>query len=173
MISREQVLTNPRLAGATLRYHTWSTLQRQTIAEHSFNCLLIWYELYGWPTPQVTAYFLWHDLGELVLGDLPFPVKARNPALKAVCDAVEKDAVKAMGGPELELPELLKVRCKCVDLLDMLYFGVMELALGNKFGAPIVEDITKALEDLTPKLPLEDKTDIAAYVKGIHALLER
>jgi len=172
MISRAQVLTNPRLAGGTIRYHAWVTLQRQTVAEHSYHCIRIWASVFGPPSPKVTMYFIWHDLGELVLGDLPFPVKARNSDLKAVCDRVEKDAVREMGGPDLELEGLLKVRCRCCDLLEMLEFGAMELALGNKFGAPIVDDISKALEALTPKLPPEDQIAIAKYVKGVHALLE-
>lgn len=171
-ITREQILTNPIFAGNVKRYSTWPTIQQQTVGGHSFNCLLIWLRLYGPPAPRVTEYFLWHDLGELVLGDLPFPVKAKNPDLKKACDEVEKAAVKEMGGPDFELTDLLKIRMKLVDLLEMYTFGTLELVMGNKFGQPIVDDIGKAVLELVKKLPPEDRKAIAAYVKGVDALLE-
>lgn len=171
-ISREQVLTNPRFAGDVRRYHAWPVLQQQTNAAHSFHCLRIWVSIYGPPSPQVTLYFIWHDLGELVLGDLPFPVKANNPLLKQACDAVEKGAVKAMGGPEFALTDILKLRTKACDLVEMLEFGVIECLMGNKFGRPIVDDISKAIEALVPKLPKEDLRPITEYVGKVLQLLE-
>lgn len=171
-INRPQIMSSPRLAGSVKRYHAWPTIQQQTVADHSFNNILIWSQIYGPPSPTVTLYFIWHDLGELVTGDMPFPVKANNPALKRAADDVELAATRAMGAPDIVLTDILRLRVKLCDLCEMLQFGVVECLMGNKFGRPIVDDISKAIEALVPKLPSEDTPAILAYVKGVASMLE-
>lgn len=163
-ISREQILTNGRWSGSVRRYHTWPVVQIQTIGEHTWQLLRIYISIFGAPTPEVTAYILWHDAGELVLGDLPFPVKAQSPTLKKLCDGIENLAVVKMGGRVVQLSKTEKLRCKESDLIEMLEFGLVEMQLGNKYAQPIVDDIGIAIGLLHKQLPSKDQDLVRKYV---------
>lgn len=164
MFTRERILQSSRWAGSVERYHTWPKHQRQTVADHSYHCLRIYRELFGPIPPEVSTYFIWHDAGELVLGDLPFPVKSRNPALKAICDEVEVNAVLDMGGYIEELPEPLKLKSKICDYIEMLEFGITEAKLGNEMARPIIEDINTNLTKLVQSLPQVEREAVHKYV---------
>src|SRR6267154_1716536 len=88
-MTRDQVLTSARHAGTVRRYHTWPFHHQQNIGEHSWQIARIYFQIWGPLPPEVSTYFIWHDAGELVLGDLPFPVKKNNPHLKRECDFIE------------------------------------------------------------------------------------
>lgn len=168
-MDRESVLTNSYLAGRVERYHTWPTVHRQTVGEHTWQCLRIYWQIFGPPAPEVTTYLIWHDAGELRTGDPPFPQKARNPVLKAAYDTMEHAAVKSMGGPaHAVLPDQERIRCKIVDLLEMHEFGLVEMAMGNTLAQPIVDDTLEAVTQLLRQLPPADEERVDAYVSGGH-----
>lgn len=151
-MQRYEVLSNPRMAGAVKRYHAWPTHTTQTVADHTWNVLRIWWQLFGPLPPRVSTYILWHDCGELVVGDPPYPSKANDATFKAICDRKEEEAVKAMGGPEMELPWEEAQKVKLCDLIEMLEFGLFEKQLGNEFSAPIIDDILKHIWVITGRL---------------------
>lgn len=155
-MTRERIFANARFAGEVLRYHTWPVHRRQSVGEHIWQQMRIWYQIWGPMPPEISTYILWSDAGELVLGDLPFPVKLRNPTLKDIADRIENDAVMAMRGELPLLPDLDKIRVKMCDLLEMWEFGLCELNMGNQFAQPIVDDILIAVDDLRGKLPVDD-----------------
>lgn len=163
-MNREQVLSNSRLAGAVKRYHTWPTLQQQTVADHIFNVLRIYWHLYGPPPSAVFTYILWSDAGELRTGDLPFPVKKDNPALKNICDKLEVAAVAQLGGRLPELTDDARWQVRAVDLLEMYEFGRTELMLGNQFAHPIIQDTYAALRKLESILPGSSIGQVALHV---------
>lgn len=166
-MNRSQVVTNARHAGTLRRYHTWPMLREQTVGEHSWQCMRIWHQIWGPMPPAVSSYFLWHDAGELVTGDLPFPIKSENPGLRFVLTRLENDAVKAMGGEDIYLDEKNKIRAKACDLIEMHEHGLMEMMMGNRFGEPIVKDTHVHLKELP--LSLEDKTKISVYLVDMEA----
>ena len=162
--TREQILTNARWAGLVVRYHTWPTHQTQDIGSHTWQLFRIYFMIFGPLPPLVSTYLIWHDAGELSIGDLPFPGKSLSPRLKKLCDTVEDLAVVKMGGKVIKLSPLEKLRTKCVDLIDMLEFGLVEIQMGNKLAQPIVDDISVAIEKLYELLPKEDQTAVRKYV---------
>jgi hypothetical protein len=168
-MNRSSVLSHPRLAGQVRRYHTWPVLHQQTVGEHSWQILRIYWQVFGPPPPEVTTYILWHDAGELVVGDPPFPVKAHSPILKAEYDRLEHMAVLTMGGPDLDaVVEALsywRARIKAADLLEMAEFGAHELALGNTYGRPIVDDTLEAVRRIP--LTIEDRMSVDRYVSSV------
>lgn len=164
-MNRAQILASAYLAGRVERYHTWPTICHQTVGEHTWQILRLYCQIFGPPAPAVTEAIVWHDAGELVTGDPPFPVKARNPVLKAEFDRIEAEAVVAMGGvtPHLYDGED-RVRIKCCELLEMHEYGRHEVLMGNRYAEPIVEDTLAALEELVLKLHDDDRARVRRYV---------
>jgi hypothetical protein len=148
IVKRNKVLATARLAGEVVRYHTWPMHHRQTVGEHTWQVMRIYWQIWGPLPPELSSFFIWHDAGELATGDIPFPVKSQNPVLKAEMDALEDQAVTQMGGLLHTLEQTLKVRAKACDLIDMHECGWAEVAMGNQFAQPIVDDTFTALERL-------------------------
>ncbi len=161
-MNRERLLSTARLAGEVVRYHTWKMHHRQTVGEHTWQCMRIYWQIWGELPSELTTYFIWHDAGELACGDLPFPVKSRNATLKAEMDMLEEKAVARMGGSNHTLQHTLKIRAKACDLIDMHECGRDEVNMGNKFAQPIVDDTFRALENLA--LSMEDGMAVFKYL---------
>lgn len=167
-MNRQQVLATARLAGEVVRYHTWPTHRRQSVGEHTWQVLRIYWQIFGPPSPEVTTDILWHDAPELVTGDPPFPIKACNPALKAEYDRLEPRALADMGGRRgVELTAYERRRIKCCDLLEMHEFGVQELRMGNEYARPIVSDTAAALDKLMEDLSADDLVRLRGYVSRV------
>src|SRR4249920_1699779 len=145
-MNRDQILSKARMAGEVQRYHTWPMHHRQTVGEHTWQVMRIYWQIWGPLTPELSTYFIWHDAGELACGDIPFPVKMNNRLLKTMMDGLEETAVEHMGGMTLKLSNGLKVRARACDLIDMHECGRAELLMGNTFAQPIIDDTYKALE---------------------------
>jgi hypothetical protein len=169
-MKRHQVLTTSRLAGEVMRYHTWPMHHRQTVGEHTWQVMRIYWQIWGPLPPELSSFLIWHDAGEIATGDIPFPVKAQNPTLKAEMDALEDQAVTLMGGLLHALQEPLKVRAKACDIIDMYECGKAEVVMGNKFAQPIVDDTYTALE----RLPLspDDSMMVFKYLARSHEVIE-
>ena len=166
-MKREQINQCARFAGQVERYHTWPVHREQSTGEHTWQVMRIWWQIWGPLSAWESTYLLWHDAGELVTGDLPFPVKSLNPKLKHTLDLLEAEAVEAMGGPpsrRLELSVVDVRRAKVCDLLEMWEFGLAEQGMGNSYAQPIVEDTLKAARKLLKELSGEDQKLVEAYV---------
>ena len=174
-MNREQIHANARFAGQVLRYHTWPVHRQQSVGEHTWQVMRIWSELWGpMMSEAVSAFILWHDAGELVTGDLPFPVKARNPDLKSKIDELEDQAVYVMGGPapsDSAISHEDSVRVKICDLLEMYEFGLCEVQMGNQFAKPIVDDIAASVTDMVGRLLPEDQEKIKSYMSRVRQLI--
>lgn len=142
-MNRDQIRRSGRHSGMVQRYHTWPTIQRQTIADHTWNMIRIYWEIFGPEIePTTLSRMLWHDAGESVAGDPPFPVKRDNHDLKTAHDRVEQDAVMQIAGEDA-VPVVADSevwRMKVCDLLEMAEFGAVEASLGSQYGWPVVED---------------------------------
>lgn len=148
---REDVLSNPRFGGAVRRYHTWPTLNVQTNADHTWNVMRIWWQLFGPLSSEESTYVIWHDVGEIRSGDLPFPVKRDHPALKDICGVIEAEALVGMFGRNpmkgVSTAEI-KFKAKFCEMIEMCEFGLIELRQGNTFAEPIVNDTRAAAEKM-------------------------
>lgn len=163
---RDQILKSPRFAGEVRRYHTWPVHREQTVGEHTWQVFRIWQQMWGMPSERAFNYLLYSDVGELVLGDLPFPVKANNPALKAECDEVERTALMAMLAFVPASPtDIEKNQAKVCDLTEMWEFGCTELQLGNQFAISIIEDTRTAALAFVNKLPNDLRNEAMRYIQ--------
>lgn len=136
-----------RRAGQVVRYHTHPTVQRQTVADHSWHVLRIYMEIWGAPEPHMTAWIVHHDSAEHIVGDVPFGAKERipdlGPRLRLAEEEIVRQAVPACGGKPLEDWE--QWRLKACDLLEMVEFGREETRLGNSYGQQVVDAAGRAL----------------------------
>lgn len=165
MIDRNEIMRNSRIASSVERYHTWPKISRQTVAEHSYHILRIWYYVWG-PIPTVVAtHAIFHDIGEMATGDLPYPIKKVWRQLKEVTTVIEEHYVHDTLGLKLPLLDFdQKQRFKICDLIEMLEYGLIETHMGNRLAEPIVVDVANNIKDLLRDRPKEDKQAVKDYL---------
>lgn len=159
LTDREAIMSSGRAAGLVRRWHTWFRHQEQTVAEHSWQMLRIYYQIWGRPEGKVTDYLVWHDTPEIATGDMPFPIKRDNPVLKEEADRIEKEQLKRLGGPSLDgLTDAEKLRVKFCDCADMMEYGVSEMMMGNNYAKCIAVDMRRAAEEYASRMsPTDNK----------------
>lgn len=64
-----------------------------------------------------------HDMGEAAVGDVPNPVKNRNPDLKLALDRIEAEAMSDLGLPSVALDERERDMLRLCDKLDALMWA--------------------------------------------------
>ena len=166
-----------RHAGGVRRYHEWPTVQTQTNAEHSWNVMRIYHEIFekeetsGF-SGKLLVYLMYHDCGEIGVGDLPYPIKKNNPALKLEMERLEEASRIAQG---IVLPELSAwetMVAKLCDMIEMFEFGLEEVRRGNSYGQPVC-DVTKEhivgiIHKATdPRLHHEDAQNVRIYLRRV------
>jgi 5'-deoxynucleotidase YfbR-like HD superfamily hydrolase len=163
-------MSDPRQAGAVVRYHTWTTLQRQTNAEHQWNVARILLAIWPECPREVLMHGLFHDSGELHTGDLPFPVKKNNPDLKEVTARVEAKGYDMMVA-RFQLPsrqvldEVAHRIFKLAEHIEMWEFALTETEMGNRHGMAIVERVFEPMCALVRGLPDTVQKRASAYIQ--------
>ena len=142
-----------RSAGRVTRYHTKTMVQQQTVAEHTFNVLRIWLELYGPPSSAVSTYIILHDIGEEASGDGPHYAKRDYPELKEIMDKIEEDHVENLLRECCHPDNDLSLRphisgwerdmVKLCDLIEMAEFAFDDFCLGNRTSYEVFENVEK------------------------------
>lgn len=161
---REDVTGATRLAGLVERYHTWPTLTRQTVGEHTWQVMRIYHEIFGPMSPAVSSHILWHDAPEVTTGDPPFPIKARNPELKRVYDRLDGEWTRRHVGHLPTIGDEERGRIKICDNLEMWEHGLHEMALGNTYAEPIVTDTLAAAREIAAVLGSVVEARVDAYI---------
>lgn len=143
-----------RQAGRVLRYHTYPTLQQQTVGEHTWQVLRIYTEVWGAPSGDVMLCILHHDSAERVTGDTPHHAKRRwSESCRAEMREIE-DAISGEMGLELpDIPEADRRRIKIADLLEMWEFGQDESLLGSMHGELITQEVGRVLMRILDENP--------------------
>lgn len=143
-----RVRTDTRQAGRIGRYHTWPTSQRQSIGEHSWQVLRIICTVWRlFPIPRdVFGHVIFHDVGEMAVGDPPYPIKRDNPDLKEIMDRLEEGALAEQG---IHLPELSadwKWRVKIAHTLEMMEYGLDDMTAGDSHGSVVVAQMREFIQ---------------------------
>lgn len=135
-----------RNAGDVLRYHTRKVLHRQDVANHSWNVARIYTQRYGIPRAEVYVYIIYHDVLEIITGDIPFQIKRNVANMKTACMEAELYAATQLDDMMfVDLTERELKRVKICDLLEMKEYAEIEIAHGNSLAADIVININTAL----------------------------
>lgn len=157
---------DPRHCFQVKRYHTFPTLQSQTVGEHTCQVLRIYSEMFGPPSAEVVQGILWHDAGELWTGDVPFDAKRAYPELRIAVSSVDDQAVDRLSGGRFprNLPGEYRKRIKVCDLAEMAEFGMEEALMGNAhYGHVIRSKVVKAIFDLLKTMSAQDATDFEEW----------
>lgn len=135
---------DPRIAGQVTRYSTWPRITQQSIGEHSWQVYRILYTV--WPNAPVHVfhYCIFHDIGELVAGDAPYPVKAENTDLAQAHSRIESMAIwrmcSAWGMAQpVELSAQERHIFKICEFVEMWEWGLHESLLGSAYGLIVAE----------------------------------
>ena len=170
MVDRSKVMRSRVMASRVERYHTWPTLHRETVAEHTFGVLRIYREIFGFGDGHrdldVIAEIIDHDLDELHTGDLPFPVKMRYPQLREALRGPTLDARDKLKIEDNGLDQDQKTRIKICDMLQMWQFGKIERRMGNLFALDIVTDCAAIAVEQAQKLSKNDQNAVMAWMQG-------
>jgi hypothetical protein len=168
-----------RVAGSVIRYHTWPTLTKQTVADHTFHFMVIYHFIFAgitdfdWDDATV-AYILKHDMGEQRVGDLPYPSKKNDPILAARIEMAETTALLGYDWPVSdEILPWQKVACKICDLLEMADFALHEMALGNKYAEPIYQRVTEHVLTGFPDFQVQHPEAFDRVMEYIHNMERR
>ena len=120
------------LAGAeVVRYHTVTTLQRETVGHHSHGvaCLVLLLEPEA--SSRLLRAALLHDLAEQYTGDIPSPAK-REYGIGEQVDELEYRLMREAGLPYPELTSYEARTLKLADIAHGALFCLREMSLGNR-----------------------------------------
>lgn len=115
-----------RQAGQVKRWHTELTLREQTISDHVYNVMRIFYWVWGPPTQEQFIELITHDIEEREMGDWPHWIAAR-PIINEIKDNLEHAIRDAAGIPQTETSNAVKI----CDWIEAIEFMVQEYELGN------------------------------------------
>jgi 5'-deoxynucleotidase YfbR-like HD superfamily hydrolase len=155
MADDDPVRLDTRLAGQIRRYHTWPITGQQTVAEHTWQMLRIYFSVTAKFELHIIHHIQFHDIGEHLTGDAPYPVKSENPQLKEQMDILEQQSLaKQCDYWEAfkPLPLTFEERkfCKQIELIEMAEFGLDQMCLGNKHGFIIANRCLQAVYKMQP-----------------------
>lgn len=164
------VESDPRHAGQIERYHTWPTIRRQSVGEHSWQVMRIMMTVDPvMCTENLMWYAVLHDVGEMA-GDVPWPGKQNDPELRRLHEKAERRVRDAMTERwcQPELPELTvreRVFFKVCECLEMWEFGLQERSMGNKYGTCVAERMRLVAAQLALELPQDTQVNMQRYVQ--------
>lgn len=149
------VRLDTRLSGQILRYHTWPTINKQTIAEHCWNLLRIYLSVAEKIDTRLIYHIAFHDIGETETGDAPYPVKHDHPQLKEIMDAIEmKSQLRQLyywnAFKQILITEEDLFLFKQIELIEMAEFGLDEVLLGNSHGLIVADRCLRAVYEQKP-----------------------
>ena len=117
--------------GQVTRFHTGLTIKENTVAQHTFNMLVIADNLYmGQPPDWLMRAILYHDLHEAITGDIPYPVK-KEPDVRLAIKALEHEVEEKFDLLVPLNPQQQDI-LKAIDMLEFLLYMSQEAMLGNR-----------------------------------------
>jgi len=135
-----------RKSGYVKRFHTLPTTgDNQTVSAHSWGVATILNEIWPDASKQVILATLYHDVAEILIGDIPTTAKWLYPEF---AEAIEKAEVRAERYLDISfaLSEHEKLQLKIADMLELMFFAKEQLHLGNQNFKEVLENGKNYLE---------------------------
>lgn len=143
-----------RRATLVRRYHQEFTHETDTVGKHSAGVALFVDLIDPEASKDMIMAALSHDLGEVVLGDIPAPTKRQLPIeAREVINKIEDKALEDMGYHYVnKLSEGEHLLLKLADYCDGLSYCTEEVARGNRAMKYVGDNYKKYLIDLIAKV---------------------
>lgn len=162
--------TDPRHAMQISRYHTWPVIRRQSVGEHTAQIMRIMLAIWPHCPRRILVHALFHDIDEMN-GDLPWPMKANDPVLKARMDLAgvrTRAAMNKWGVPtHTILNEFEHNFFKTCEYIEMWEYGLSEQNLGNKYAAVVAQRMILCASASMEKLATPPDGDYPNLVPAI------
>jgi len=120
-----------REGGAVKRWHTVTNVKEQTVAAHSWGVASIVLDLWPNCSNNLIRAALWHDIAELRTGDIPAPIKWEDKEFALACHNIEQRVQEQFDLFE-ELTKEEQTHLKMADILELMWYCVDEIKLGNE-----------------------------------------
>jgi 5'-deoxynucleotidase YfbR-like HD superfamily hydrolase len=134
------------------RWHTRRVHHQETVGEHTANVMAIVFALCHTkpPSSHLMSAVLMHDTAEQWTGDVPATAKWDSPELRGALEELEdrKMLENFLVFPDLTEKERLVL--KWADMLDLCYYCLDELRLGNANMAEVFDKGVAYLHQLSP-----------------------
>lgn len=135
-----------RRAGSINRYHTERILGVDTVGTHSWNVTVLIVLLHPNPSARLIKAALFHDVGEAMVGDLPYPAKRQWPKLAEQLSKAEDEVIDILEiEAESKLPKDDYNWLKACDALEAGLFAKEQLELGNTRAREIYNRVFKQI----------------------------
>jgi 5'-deoxynucleotidase YfbR-like HD superfamily hydrolase len=136
-----------RKAAYIKRFHTVPTVgESQTVGAHSWGVATLLNELWPHSSKGLLLATLYHDVAEVLIGDIPATTKWAYPDFAEAVARVEADAEEKLG-IHIVLNDEEKKRLKICDMLELVIFASEQIKLGNHYFEPVFENGVKYLWD--------------------------
>ena len=129
------------------RYHTVTTLRRETVGHHSHGVAMLCVLLCPSASAELLKAALMHDLAEQITGDIPSPAK-REYYHGDNFDELER---RLIGESGLKFPLLTDYEKRILKLADISHgalFCVRELELGNRRMGTVLQRYQQYAESM-------------------------
>lgn len=124
MTSKDLILL--RQAFRIQRFHTVPLIRSQTVGEHTAGVIALACYLNGGYSEDLMRAALFHDIGEILTGDVPHNVKKDNPDLRR-----ELRRIEAMVLPPGDLNSEQRRALNVADMLECIWKCTEEIQMGN------------------------------------------
>lgn len=120
-----------REGGQVQRCHTTPHHGSYDNAQHTFNMLLLLFELHPDPSYPLIYSITYHDLPERIVGDAPATLARQRPEVKAAINRLSDDVQEKIAAC-FPLTEDERHWLKALDDLEYLLWVHDQLAMGNE-----------------------------------------
>lgn len=143
------------------RFHTEQMHVHQTLAHHSARMCAMVISIYSPEIPPAALLMccITHDMPEYVTGDIPAPAKWNYPELDKVLKDIEGKVFETyqIRDPDFLLTPEEHSMLKLVDGLDLMFFCMEAVVMGNQGAQTIVNNIAAHLAQTYPQMPVDSR----------------
>lgn len=129
-----------REANQVKRYHTVSyTAIPDTVGHHTGNIIGILFFLFDDAPPLgVISNAMYHDVLELITGDIPSTMKWTDELFREILNKLEEGLSKKMNIPTAKMSEQEGHLLRFADIMDLCLKSVDEIMVGNQMYYPVL-----------------------------------
>jgi 5'-deoxynucleotidase YfbR-like HD superfamily hydrolase len=166
--SKTELMTVLRSASYMTRFHTLPG-NHQNVGHHTWNVMAIIQCFWPDCRKELLLAAMYHDVPEIMSGDIPAPFKWGNPKLSEILETLEANFLKKYGWHQ-ELTDSERTILKIADTFDLVLYAQEQIALGN---SAYQSAMLNGLHHLVATYAhTKELTPLAEVMEGLNELLK-